>query len=103
MVENWNIILVFLVMSHIFPACSVSNEMVEIFVENVWFFESFAVKKPDTGPGLVGRSYRGRHAECCQPSAVIVEQGGLLVWNDCSMGALWWFPWAGLDLNSQQY
>ena len=90
-------------MGHIFPACSVSNEMVEIFVENAWFFESFAVRKTDTGPGLAGGSYLGRQAESCQPPAVSMERGDLLVWNVRSMGAPWWFPWARLDLNSRQY
>jgi len=66
MVENWNIILIFLMMGHIFPACSVSNEMVEIFVENMWFFERFAVRKTGAGPGLVGGSCLGRQAESCQ-------------------------------------
>lgn len=39
-------------MGHIFPACLVSNEMVEIFVWNVWFSVSFAEKKIDACPGL---------------------------------------------------
>lgn len=32
MLENWNIILIFIVMGNIFPAVSVSNEMGKIFV-----------------------------------------------------------------------
>lgn len=87
MVENWNIILIFLVMGHIFPACSVSNEMVEIFVEYTWFFIGFTVRKTGTGVGLEASG----------------EPGDALGWSIRSMGAPGWFPRAGPDLNSRQY
>lgn len=59
MEENENIILVFLAMGHIFRACSVSNEMVEIFVENEWFYKSFAVRKQTQAQGWWGKALRG--------------------------------------------
>lgn len=56
-----------LVMGHIFSACSVSNEMVEISGENASFFISFAEWKTDTGLGLVGRISSGCEGGAAQP------------------------------------
>lgn len=82
-------------MGHIFPACSVSNEMVEIFVGNVQVFESFAVSKAERGPGLVGGSYPGRQAGSCQPPAACLE----CLLDGSTVVALMSWTW----LNSWQY
>lgn len=72
--------VIFLAMGCIFPACSVSNEMVEIFGENASFFISFAVWKTGTGLELVGRISLG-----CEGRAA---------------AQLRLFSWPGLDGNS---
>lgn len=54
--------VIFLAMGRIFPACSVSNEMVEIFGENTSFFISFAVWKTIELVGRISLGCEGRAA-----------------------------------------